>query len=185
MPQPMVVLAGAQHRSEVAIEVAATGELFWLETAVLGRHGEPGGLLVSRRSLDIAGQAVSRQELRLGVTANGMSGPAVTGGARAVASFLVVHPEWERISTSSLTWSLSSSSAGGAPSASESPRAGGRAAPRAGILPLASKRAVEILGLGQSVHEIHRAWELLASQIEAEAPCTSRALRSCATTPLG
>ncbi len=176
-PQPLVMLAGSQHRSEVSIKLDATAELLWLEVAVLGRHGEPGGILISRRSLDIAGQPVNRQELRLGTAANGMSGPAVTGGARAVASCLIVHPEWGRERSSSPPRPPSF------PEQPTRPRPGLASRPgttaRVAMTPLAAPRAIEILGLAQSVHEIRGGWEMLALQIEDRAPWTSRALRSC------
>ncbi len=192
-PHPLVACSGCDHRSTVSIDLAATGAVFWVDIAVLGRHDEPGGTLISRRSVNLDGRPINRHELRLGLPAHGMNGPAVTGCARVVASCLVVNPEWSSFpwtdpsSRHNFVLSGHESDAGGAqtggPQRDTSALAGhttGRDArgPRVGLVPLAAAPAVEILGFAGSVGELLESWDLLATSFARRAPETAKMLRA-------
>jgi urease accessory protein len=144
MPEPLVAVSGCRHRAEAVIDLAEGAELFWAEMTVLGRHGEVGGDVWVRRSVDLAGRPLSRQEVAMVAADRTRSDPAVLGGARVVASCLVVHPEWHADPT------------GGeppVPEGSEPPALVTTGATRAGVLHLAGP-AAEIVGLGQSVDDV-------------------------------
>ncbi|MHB1502650.1 MAG: urease accessory protein UreD [Acidimicrobiales bacterium] len=182
-PQPLVALDGCRHRSEVTIDLAPGAEVLWIDIVVMGRQGEAGGEVVSRRSVDLAGKPLSRQELRLGTSSRAMQGPAVFGGARVLGSCLVVNPEWER------TGVRAGDAPGPAMRLSPGPAPGNAFAPgdgilsrsdgkprggnqRYGVLPLAGP-AVDLVVLGQSVGEVLAAWDQLAAQLAAGAPRTA------------
>ena len=159
-PEPLVAVKGCRHRTEATIELAEGAELFWVEVTVFGRHGEDGGDVWTRRSVDLAGRPLNRQEVVMVGADRSRPDPAVLGGARVMASCLVVHPEW-------------------------SPgRSDGRASPlllvvlggtRAGVVRLAGP-AVEIIGLGQSVDGVLAAFDQMADRMFDSAPVTSALL---------
>ncbi len=70
----------------------AGAALVWREEIVLGRHREPSGSVITRTSVDLAGAPLLRHELALGPEHPTSAGPAVTAGARAAGSVLLVGP---------------------------------------------------------------------------------------------
>lgn len=171
-PEPLVAVRGCRHRTETTVVLAEGAELFWVEVTVLGRHGEDGGDVWTRRSVDLAGRPLNRQDLAMVSADRGSPDPAVLGGARVVVSCLVVHPEWS-------TDTPADGGAGvGAEPASEPQSESLQVAEgptRAGVLHLAGP-AVEIIGLGQGVDEVVGAFGVLGRRMAVVAPATSRAL---------
>jgi urease accessory protein len=94
LPEPLVAVAGCDHRTVSTVDISRTARLQWREELVLGRHGEAPGDL--RASLRVRRDAVPllAQELAVGPHAVGFDGAAVLGGARAVGTVLVVDPAW-------------------------------------------------------------------------------------------
>jgi urease accessory protein len=159
-PQPLVAVTGCRHRSEARIDLAQGAELFWAEVTVLGRHGEEGGDVWARRSVDRCGRPLNRAEVAMVAAGRRGPDPAVLGGARVVASCLVVHPEWS-----------------GPEAAVPVPPTSART--RVGVLHLAGP-AVEVVGLGQEVDEVLAAFAALAARMAPTAPATAAALSAYA-----
>ena len=92
-PEPLVVAAGADHVARFEVSLAETARLAIVETLVLGRHAEAPGRLRSQWRVRRAGRPLLAQDLDVGAGApNGWDGPAVLGGARVLATALVVDP---------------------------------------------------------------------------------------------
>jgi urease accessory protein len=159
VPEPLVAVEGCHHRAESVIDLEVGAELFWVDVVVLGRHHEGGGEVWARRSVDLGGRPLNRQSLHLGPGALAPD-PAVLGGARVVASCLVIDPEW-----------ADDREDGPAPS---HPQAHSGST-RAGVLALAGP-AVEVVGLGQSLGAVLDAWALLAGRLAGRVPNTARSL---------
>jgi urease accessory protein len=90
LPEPVVAAGGCVHHMQATIDLEDGAVLVWREELVLGRHGEIGGSVVTRASVDLAGQPLLRHELALGPRFPSGAGPAVTAGARAVGSLVLV-----------------------------------------------------------------------------------------------
>lgn len=90
LPEPILVVRGADHRATVTIDLAPDAGLQWREEVVLGRDGEPGGSLLQRLRVDRAGRPLLCTEVALGPAWPASSGPAGTGGARVMATTLLV-----------------------------------------------------------------------------------------------
>lgn len=95
LPEPVVAAQGCVHHMEATVALEGDARLAWREELVLGRHGEPPGSVVSRASVDLDGAALLRHELALGPAHRGAESPAVTAGARAVGSVLLIGPGWD------------------------------------------------------------------------------------------
>lgn len=93
-PEPVVLAAGSHHRVSVVVTLTRTSVLRWREVVVLGRHGEPPGLLETSLLVSRGGAPLLWQEHVWGTGAPaGWDGPAGIGPARVVASLLDVgHP---------------------------------------------------------------------------------------------
>lgn len=94
LPEPLVAVRGARHRSDTRIDVADGASLTWRDEVVLGRHLEEGGAVTARMALDVAGAPVLRQELMLDPSAPTWTSYAVGAGARAAGSIVLVDPSW-------------------------------------------------------------------------------------------
>jgi urease accessory protein len=88
-PEPVVAAAGCVHHMAATVDLEEGAVLVWREELILGRHGEVGGSVVTRASVDLAGQPLLRHELALGPRYPWAAGPAVTAGARAVGSLVI------------------------------------------------------------------------------------------------
>ena len=93
LPEPTVAAAGCDHRTRTRIALAAGARLVWREELVGGRHGEVGGSVSSRLSVDYDGRPLVRHQVDIGPGSVWASG-AVGGGARCAGSLLVVDPAW-------------------------------------------------------------------------------------------
>ncbi|MEE8600700.1 urease accessory protein UreD [Euzebya tangerina] len=80
--EPLVVAAGADHRTVTTVEVHPAAQLLWREEVVLGRWGEPPGRLSGHLRVQREGRPLLNQGLAVG--APGWDGPAVTAGAGTV-----------------------------------------------------------------------------------------------------
>lgn len=89
-PEPMVVVRGADHRVATVVTLAADADLVWRDEVVLGRDGEVGGSLLQRIRIERAGVVVLCTEVALGPAWPTSAGPAGIGGARVVASTVLV-----------------------------------------------------------------------------------------------
>ena len=89
-PEPTVVVRGADHRLTTPIDLAAGADLTWRDEVVLGRDGEAGGSLLTRLRVERAGSPLLCTEVALGPAWPTSGGPAGTGGARVVATALLV-----------------------------------------------------------------------------------------------
>jgi urease accessory protein len=90
-PEPTVVVAGAELRSDVRVTLAPDARLYWRDVTVLGRHGAPPGRAIARLRVTRGGRALLDQEHAWGPGApGGWDGPAVLGQARVVATALTV-----------------------------------------------------------------------------------------------
>lgn len=94
LPEPVVAVRGCRHHIRAHVIVEDGGALVWRDELVIGRHGEEGGSVESRMSLDVGGRPVLRHELRAGAEFPSWASGAVGGGARAVGSLIVVDPAW-------------------------------------------------------------------------------------------
>jgi urease accessory protein len=94
LPEPVVAARGCDHRLRSTIELDAGAGLVWREELVLGRHGEDPGSVVTRLHADLDGAPLLRHELAVGPLHPAGAGPAVTAGARAVGSVLLVGEGW-------------------------------------------------------------------------------------------
>lgn len=94
LPEPVVATAGCRHVSRSTVELAAGARLTWREELVCGRTGEEPGNLRLVTAVRQEGRPLSTQELAVGPSAPGWSGPAVLGGHRAAGTVLFVDPAW-------------------------------------------------------------------------------------------
>ncbi|MEC4571424.1 urease accessory protein UreD [Streptomyces virginiae] len=93
LPEPLVSVRGSDLRVRTRVRLAPTARLLLREEQVLGRHGEPPGLLRSRLTVTHGGRPLLDQELACGPGApGGWDGPAGLAGHRAVGQLLVVEP---------------------------------------------------------------------------------------------
>lgn len=86
--EPLVVAAGADHRTRTSVEVDPSARLLWREEVVLGRSNEQPGRLACDLRLTRRGRALLHQGMAIGVP--GWDGPAVTGGMGALGLVAVV-----------------------------------------------------------------------------------------------
>ncbi len=109
-PEPVVVAAGSRHRVSVIVALAPTAVLRWREVVVLGRHGEPPGLLKTSLLVRRGDAPLLRQEHVWGTGAPaGWDGPAGIGAARVVATLLEVdRPQARTAALQSATTSAAS-----------------------------------------------------------------------------
>jgi urease accessory protein len=94
LPEPTVVAAGARHRVEVRVSLAAGAALALRDEVILGRHGERGGSCRMRLRVDLTGAPLLRHELDVSGTCEASLGPAVLAGHRTAGSLLRVEPVW-------------------------------------------------------------------------------------------
>ncbi|MCX4694628.1 urease accessory protein UreD [Streptomyces sp. NBC_01408] len=93
LPEPLVSVRGSDLRVRTRAELAPTARLLLREEQVLGRTGEPPGLLRSRLTVGLGGRPLLDQELTCGPGApGGWDGPAGLAGHRALGQLLVVDP---------------------------------------------------------------------------------------------
>lgn len=97
LPEPLVSVRGSDLRVRTRAELAPGARLLLREEQVLGRAGEPGGLLRSRLTVTRGGRPLLDQELACGPGAPaGWDGPAGLAGHRSLGQLLVVDPAFEK-----------------------------------------------------------------------------------------
>ena len=89
-PEPTVAARGCRHQVEARIELDPGARLEWWEELVLGRYGERPGSIAARLDVDRGGLPLLRHQIGLGPDHPAWASPAVTGGARAYGSVVVV-----------------------------------------------------------------------------------------------
>ncbi len=94
LPEPTVAATGAVHESRTRIELAAGSSLLWRDEIVLGRHGEVGGSVSARLSVDLDGRPLLRHRLDAGPEHPEWGSAAVGRGSRCAGSLLAVNPAW-------------------------------------------------------------------------------------------
>ena len=94
LPEPVVAARGCDHRLQSSIVLDAGARLVWREELVLGRHREGPGSVITQLHVDLDGAPLLRHELAVGHLHPAGAGPAVTAGARAVGSVLLVGDGW-------------------------------------------------------------------------------------------
>lgn len=95
LAEPVIVVRGCRHRSEIRIRLESGARLLLREEVVLGRYGEQPGMLRQHLRVQIDGRPLYDQELAVGLGASGWDGPAVTGSHRALGTILVADPSWK------------------------------------------------------------------------------------------
>ena len=94
LPEPTIAAAGCDHRARARVSLASRARLVWREELVGGRHGEAGGSVSSRVSVDLEGRPLVRHQVDLGLGHPAWAGPAVGSGARCAGSVILVDPVW-------------------------------------------------------------------------------------------
>lgn len=94
LPEPLVAVRGCVHEVDATIALAAGARLTWRDEVILGRYRQAPGSVVARTSVELDGWPLLRHELALGADHPLACSPAVTAGARAVGSVVVVKPDW-------------------------------------------------------------------------------------------
>ncbi|WP_330329240.1 urease accessory protein UreD [Streptomyces sp. NBC_00536] len=96
LPEQLVSVQGSDLWVRTRVELAATARLVLREEQVLGRAGEPSGLLRSRLTVHRDGSPLLDQELACGPGApGGWDGPAGLAGHRALGQLLIVDPAFD------------------------------------------------------------------------------------------
>jgi urease accessory protein len=86
-PEPLIAVAGCNHRTDSRVDVAEGGALLWREDLVLGRHAEPSGTVHLATTVRHAGRTLYRHDLAVGP---GLHSPAVLGEFRALGTLVAV-----------------------------------------------------------------------------------------------
>lgn len=89
-PGPLIVCEGSRVDAAVCIELTVGAALLWREVIVLGRAGAPAGAVTLRWDVRLGGRPLLRQFLDLSDPMN--TSPSVLGGAKVIASLLMVSP---------------------------------------------------------------------------------------------
>ncbi len=89
-PEPMISVAGSDHRVETTLDACSGADVVWMDEIVLGRHGEAPGRVAARLRLTIDGRVVLDHEVVAGDRP--LAGPGVNGPFRVLASAVVVRP---------------------------------------------------------------------------------------------
>lgn len=90
-PQPIVSVAGSDHRTVVAVSAASSSTVTISEGVSLGRHGEPPGRLALRQRVVIDDAPVLDHETVF--AAGALSGPGGQGTGRTITSTVTIGAE--------------------------------------------------------------------------------------------
>jgi urease accessory protein len=90
LPEPLIAAYRCRHETLSTVELADSASLVWREELVCGRHAEESGDARLATVVSCAGRPLYHNELSVGPSAPGWSGPAVLGTARVYASLLLV-----------------------------------------------------------------------------------------------
>lgn len=86
-PEPLITIAGCDHRLTCRIEAAEGAHVRWVDEIVAGRTGEVGGRLAVRQRVVVGGRVLADQEIATGPD---LLGPGGHAGARVVISAVEV-----------------------------------------------------------------------------------------------
>lgn len=90
-PQPTISVRGSVHLQRVEVALAADAALWWTESLVLGRTGEPSGAIDTALRIERAARVLTHQQLQIGPgSVPGWAGAAVVGGHRLITTQVVV-----------------------------------------------------------------------------------------------
>lgn len=93
LPEQLVPVRGCRHLLRCDVQLAATASVLWREEVMLGRAGEPPGMLDAELRVVRAGTPLLHQQLQLDGTNPAVHGaPSLLGDARAVGSLLAAGP---------------------------------------------------------------------------------------------
>ena len=93
LPEPLVLVAGCDHRMTTRVRLAPGARLVLRDVVVCGRHGEASGSFRHRLRVDADERPLFRSDLHVGPRWLGADGPAGIASARAVAQTLLVGVE--------------------------------------------------------------------------------------------
>ena len=96
-PQPLIAAQGAVHRTTVRVLMADDAHLVWHEQAILGRHGEHPGSVVTRLRVLRPEGVLLDHAIATGPAHPGSLGPAVAATHRASATTVIVDPAWRDV----------------------------------------------------------------------------------------
>ena len=82
-PEPLIAIAGCDHRLLTTIHLAAGARLQWVDEVVCGRTDEPGGTVHLRQRIVLDGRPVADHDLVVGPAA---SGPGWHGDRRVLVT---------------------------------------------------------------------------------------------------
>jgi urease accessory protein len=99
-PEPLISVAGSDHRATTELHVDAGASLRWVDTIVLGRIGEQPGVLASRLRVVLAGRVVLDHDLVTG--SPGLDGPGANGRARTLTSTVLIGPDAPHVPSSTV-----------------------------------------------------------------------------------
>jgi urease accessory protein len=89
-PEPTVICDGAELRSTVTVTLRPGARALLREEVVLGRAGQRGGRFHGELTVELKGAPLLAHTLLLDGADPALTGPAGTGGARAVGVLVVV-----------------------------------------------------------------------------------------------
>ena len=94
LPEPTVAATKAVHVTRTRILVEQGARLLWRDEIVIGRHGEEGGSVSARLSVDLDGRPLLRHRIDAGPEHPDWRTAAVGGGSHCTGSLLAVDPAW-------------------------------------------------------------------------------------------
>lgn len=96
LPGTTIAARNCRHESITRVMLEPGARLLLREELVLGRHGEPPGVIRQRLRVCLGDQPMHDQAIAIGPGAAGWESAAVTGGRRALGSALIVDPAWDQ-----------------------------------------------------------------------------------------
>lgn len=102
-PEPLISVAGSDHRMITVLRVEPGATVRWTDTIVLGRTGEPPGRIAARLRVEADGHPILDHDLVAGLGRllgrapagdwNPLTGPGANGPARTLTSTFVYGPD--------------------------------------------------------------------------------------------
>jgi urease accessory protein len=101
-PEPLISVAGSDHRMTTVLRIESGASVRWTDTIVLGRTAERPGRVAARLRVEIDGTPVLDHDLvaglarlagRTGGDRDPLAGPGANGRARTLTSTVVVGPD--------------------------------------------------------------------------------------------
>ncbi|MFT4034010.1 MAG: urease accessory protein UreD [Patulibacter sp.] len=94
LPEQLVPVRGCRHQLRCDVQLAPSATVVWREEVILGRAGEPPGLLDAELRVTRGATPLLHQQLQIdGTPAQAHRAGSLLGGARAVGSVLVAGPQ--------------------------------------------------------------------------------------------